>query len=248
MKALIGITSTQVNDRMELLKEYADAVVAGGGIPIIIPAMDSFPFYDEYLSMLDGVLISGGQDILPFHYGEEPIEGFRLREEMTPERDVFELILIRRALEMDMPILGICRGMQAMVIANGGTLHQDIDTCVKRTRRIKHFQECSFSADTHLVELQTNTRLYEIIQKDSVMTNTIHHQAINQIPDGYIATGRTRDGIIEAVESIRHTFVLGVQWHPEKLLEQNRNWEKFFGAFVDKALEYKLKRIKNNGN
>lgn len=242
MKALIGITSTQVNDRMELLKEYADAVVAGEGIPVIIPAMDSFPFYDEYLSKLDGLLISGGQDILPLHYGEEPIEGFRLREEMTPERDVFELMLIRKALGMDMPVLGICRGMQAMVIASGGTLHQDIDTCVIRTRRIKHFQECAFSADTHLVEVQANTRLFEIIQKDAVMTNTIHHQAINQMPEGYLATGRTRDGIIEAVESTRHTFVLGVQWHPEKLLEKNRDWAKLFTAFVDKALAYKNKK------
>jgi putative glutamine amidotransferase len=239
MKALIGITSTQVKDRMELLKEYADAVVAGGGIPVIIPAMDSFPFYDAYLAMLDGLLISGGQDILPLHYGEEPIEGFQLKEEMTPERDAFEIILIRKALAMDMPVLGICRGLQALVVAEGGTLHQDIDTCVNRTRRIKHFQECSFSADTHLVVLQKNTRIFEIFQKDTIMTNTIHHQAINQMPEGYRVTGRTRDGIIEAMESTRHTFVLGVQWHPEKLLEKNRDWAKLFGAFVDHALAYK---------
>lgn len=242
MKALIGITATQVNGKMELLKEYADAVVAGEGIPVIIPAMASFPFYDEYLSMLDGLLISGGQDILPLHYGEEPIEGFQLKEEMTPERDDFELMLVRKALAMDMPVLGICRGMQVMVIASGGTLHQDIDTCVIRNRRIKHFQECSFSADTHLVELQANTRLFEIIQKDAVMTNTIHHQAVNQMPEGYLVTGRSRDGIIEAVESTRHTFVLGVQWHPEKLLEKNRDWAKLFTVFVDKALANKNKK------
>ncbi|MBC3888848.1 gamma-glutamyl-gamma-aminobutyrate hydrolase family protein [Acetobacterium paludosum] len=242
MKALIGITSTQVDDKMELLKEYADAVVAGGGIPVIIPALECFPFYDEYLSMLDGILISGGQDILPLYYGEEPIEGFRLMVEMTPERDAFELVLIKKALENNMPILGICRGLQAIVIAGGGTLYQDIDTCIDRTMRIKHFQECSFCTDTHSVELQKKTKLFEILQKDSVMTNSVHHQSIKQIPDGYIVTGRTRDGIIEAVESVQHEFVLGVQWHPEKLLEKNREWAKLFRAFVDKAVEFKNKK------
>ncbi|AFA47473.1 gamma-glutamyl-gamma-aminobutyrate hydrolase family protein [Acetobacterium woodii] len=247
MKAMIGITSTQRGDKLELLKEYADAVVAGGGIPVIIPAMECFPYYEEYLAGLDGILLSGGQDVMPLNYGEEPIEGFHLIEGMTPERDTFELALIGKAMAINMPILGICRGMQVIVIAGGGTLYQDIDTGIERTRRIKHFQECFFGYDTHLVKLQKNTKIFEIIKKEAVMTNSIHHQSVKVVPDGYIVTGRTNDGVIEAVESVEHDFVLGVQWHPEKLLEKNHSWSVLFAAFVKKAVEYKIKRTKSNG-
>ncbi len=246
-RAVIGITATQ--DRKEgilrLWNGYPKAVSAGGGIPLIIPSVISYPYYEEYLNQMDGLLISGGQDLMPLIYGEEPLEGFTLEDEMTPERDEFELQLIRRAMERNMPILGICRGIQALAAANGGTLYQDIDSCMVRDIRIKHSQECPEWAKSHAVHIRRDTKLFQMLGLEQIEVNTLHHQAVKKVPEGFIISATAKDGVIEGMESAEHDFVVGVQWHPERLLDRYEEWVGFFRAFVERAEEYAMKRDKN---
>lgn len=236
-KPVIGITSTHVAEerKIELWLEYAEAVAAGGGIPLILPALESFSEYNRYCEVVDGLLISGGQDLLPNTYGEEALDGFKLGWNMTPERDIFEFEIIKKSMEMNLPILGICRGMQSMAVANGGSLYQDIDTCVNRDKRIKHFQECPYWYESHQVEVEKDSILYKVFGEKFLYTNSLHHQSIKTVPEGFKVTARAMDGIIEAIESTEHSFVLGVQWHPERLFHKNPKWIKLFQLFIEQA-------------
>jgi len=236
-RPVIGITTAQdlKECEVQLDQEYIDGVVAGGGVPLVLPSVKKYEFIDEYLEMVDGVLLSGGVDICPMQYGEESLAGFKVEWEMTPERDGFEIALCRKAIAAQKAVFGICRGIQAIAVACGGDLYQDIDTMVDRSPALRHFQDAPQWHPSHGVEVKPGSRLYEVYGKPVLSVNSLHHQAIRKVPEGFTVTARARDGIIEAIEAEGDVFVLGVQWHPESLLPRDGAWAALFAAFVRAA-------------
>ena len=208
--------------------ENIQAVTAFGGVPIVLPNLNEDEV-DAIASMLDGLLLTGGGDIDPTLFGEEPHVGLG---SITPERDFFEIRLIQKMLELNKPILGICRGAQILNIAVGGDMFQDIYSQNERTL-LQHDQQAPRWHASHFVDVTKDTLLYQIAQTNRFKVNSYHHQANRKVPAGFQVSAVSSDGIIEAIESTVHEFVLGVQWHPETMLmKKDTISEKMIRAFI----------------
>lgn len=231
MKPIIGITpnySTTTN-KFTIHQDYIAAIKTAGGCPVLIfPDQELPPF-------VDGILFTGGADIDPLLFGEEP-----LREcgEICPLRDAFELRLCAQALKANLPLLGICRGMQVMNIAAGGSIFQDIVT--QTDTPMKHDQQAPRSYATHSIRMEGNTLLSTLWEKEKITVNSVHHQAVSLLGKGFLLAACSTDGIIEAIEHEDNAFALGVQWHPESMGTEDQ--EKLFAAFLEAATEYHLGR------
>lgn len=218
-KPLIGITcSTLVLadmrgvPRYALVHHYVDCVLEAGGLPIVVPSVAP-GHADRYLARLDGLLLSGGLDVDPQHYDEEPHP--RLGQ-VDARRDRFELALARAAYEAQLPILAICRGAQLLNVALGGSLLQDIGTQVAKP--LRHDQETiQDDAPSHGVAIEPGTRLAEIAAAQRIRVNSFHHQACDRVAPGFVVSARSADGVVEAIEHADPAFCLGVQWHPERM-------------------------------
>jgi len=199
-------------DAFLLPRNYADAVQAAGGLALLLapdPALTQNP--DEALDLLDGLMLVGGADVDPAAYGAQPHPE---TIGSVPERDAFELALVRRALERDLPLLGICRGMQVMNIACGGTLHQHLPDVVGHGdhRRVLG----SFDGADHRVRLAAGSLAARAAGEEDHDTKSHHHQAIDRVGAGIAVTGHAEmDELPEAIELSSNRFALGVQWHPE---------------------------------
>jgi putative glutamine amidotransferase len=189
-------------------KNYSDAVALAGGLPFMVSNL-SPALAEAYCECADGVLFSGGGDVEPRLYGEQPHP--RLGE-VEHERDRFELALYRAARARGLPILGICRGIQLINVAEGGTLHQDLPSL---PGTISHSQARRDSSLGHEVTLEPKSYLAEALGKASLWTNSFHHQAVDRLGQGLKITGRAQDDTVEVLENDGGSFVLGVQWHPE---------------------------------
>lgn len=186
---------------------YADALYRAGGIPLLLPPMPGSA--DDVVRALDGVVLSGGTDVSPELYDQEPHSSV---QRTCPQRDDWELRLLRAALDQHLPVLGICRGAQVLTVAFGGTLQQHLpDTFGTGNRH----QPAPGTFGTHRVTLRAETHIARILGEDSDV-RCHHHQALATIPDALRVTGYATDGTIEAVESPHHHFLIGVQWHPEE--------------------------------
>lgn len=227
MKPIIGITPSYSyeDSTFRIHEDYARAITAAGGTPILLFPSDSFPDY------VQGIVLSGGGDLDPLLFGEEPLKE---NGEICPLRDEYELNLCRNALERNIPILGICRGMQILSIASGGKILQDI--YAQTNSKLKHTQKAPRFYGTHTVEVVENSILYSIFQKQSVVVNSYHHQGISSAGDGFIPCGFCTDGLIEAIEHTKKLFAVGVQWHPEAMRVPEQ--QALFSALVQKATEY----------
>ncbi len=209
-----------------LNQAYAQAVSRAGGNPILVARPDDKTLL-EMLSVTDGILLAGGHDVDPSTYGEE-------RSEHTcnvdQDRDRVEILLARLAQEKNIPLLGICRGMQVMNIAFGGSLHQHIavDLAGALAHDMHEGHERNFLA--HEVAITTNSLLSKTVGAERIMTNSLHHQGIKVLSDRLVVSGVTSDGLIEAVELRDHPFCIGVQWHPEELRDEAS--QKLFDAFI----------------
>lgn len=232
MKPIIGIT-TEV-DRMnnhELPNAYIQAIIRAGGIPLILP-IGIGDDVEQILSMLDGIVFSGGGDLNPLLFNEEPHASLG---EVTPSRDVVEMKLANGALELDKPILGICRGAQILSIVAGGTIYQDIHNQYDKAV-FQHSQKAPKEHCSHTVQVAANSLLHSIVGSDTIHVNSFHHQSIKQVPIGFKLSGVAPDGIIEAIEGIGKKFVLGVQWHPEQLaMVGDTNSIKMFERLIEKS-------------
>jgi putative glutamine amidotransferase len=207
--------------------DYVQAVADAEGVPYIIPVIyDSYMIYEQ-MSVLDGLILSGGEDINPLVYGEEP--HFKL-EEILPERDDYEKILLAAADEMKIPVLGICRGLQFINVYNGGTLYQD--NTLHDGTWIKHSQKLHPDAITHTVDIVKNTWLHDLFG-DKVIANSFHHQSIKNVAKGFKMIATARDGVIEGIEREKGSFCVGVQWHPEMMVEKDVNMKKLFKGFAN---------------
>jgi len=211
---LIGISGAHAsNGATQVNSAYIESVLRAGGVPVVLPINDNLEVLKKMIASIDALIMTGGEDVDPLkNYDEEPIPGLG---EINPERDAFDIALIKFALERGIPLLGICRGHQIMNVACGGTLYQDIPSQFRTSNLLKHRQQAPYWYGTHRVELDQNSVLARILGKTTVITNTFHHQAVKDIAPGFIVTGRTSDGVIEAMEMKGNPCVFSVQFHPE---------------------------------
>jgi putative glutamine amidotransferase len=238
-RPLIGVTGhrletgTEVKTLNVTCKEsYLHAVRLGGGIPVVLAPTDNPDAIAEMLERLDGVLLTGGRDVDPSHFGEAT---FNDTVHVEPHRDAFELPLSRQAVERDLPTLAICRGAQVLNVALGGSLWQDLPT--QRPSEIAHQQAAPRDALTHDVRVDRDSLLGDLLQewaREPIRTNTFHHQAAKDVPDPLQAVARAADDTIEAIEAPNRRFVLGVQWHPEELTAYPAHL-RLFEAFIRAA-------------
>ena len=213
MGPLIGVTAEPPNPAGDLRGAYSEAVVEADGVPILLPLGLDIPAFRRLFEGLDAILLTGGGDIAPEHYGERPSPALR---EVDPGRDLLEITLARWALERDKPILGICRGLQVINVALGGTLIQDIAAEVPGA--LPHDNPDTRGAEiAHRVEVEPGSALRGLARRANLETNSSHHQAVRRLAYGLAAVARSGDGIVEALEAPGHRYAVAVQWHPERL-------------------------------
>ena len=231
-RPLIGLSANTSQDglRTEIRKNYLDSIVLAGGIPLILPHPCGAGDVRAVAEKLDGILFTGGGDADPALYGEEMLPEC---SEPDRDRDSFELELFRTAADLGLPILGICRGCQMINVAMGGSLVQDIPSCVPGA--IPHYQTEDGSESSHSVDIAKDSLLYGIIGKEHLEVNSFHHQAVKVPAAGLKVSAASPDGITEAVEGSRGSFLLGVQWHPEHMSAIREDMLRIFEAFVSEA-------------
>jgi len=191
---------------------YYDAVFAAGGLPVLLPPIADEAAVTALLGRLDGLVLTGGDDLDPCHWGEEKHQSCKL---LPRRRESFDLLLGRLALAKSIPLLAICCGTQLVNVIRGGTLIQDIPSLVPS--EICHRTGDAANTAEHDVEVVPGTRLREIVGADRIRANSIHHQSCGRMGAGLVVAARAADGVIEAWEDPEHPFLLGVQWHPERI-------------------------------
>ncbi len=225
-KPVIGITGNYAEGEARLSERYYKAVAAAGGVPVIIPPLADKDAVINTLDGVDGLLLTGGGDVNPLWVGEEPSP--RLHA-INRERDKAELMTVCLAYNRQMPILGICRGIQVLASALDGEVEQDIDEGLAAGRiglgsggggqlpSVKHSQDADRSEPTHTVEITKYSTLYALYYKERMAVNSMHHQAVRSCGRRFNVSATAPDGVIEAIESAEFKPIMGVQWHPEWL-------------------------------
>lgn len=244
-KPLIGVTANFSEGQLQLAPGYFRSVEAAGGIPVIIaPKRMPNANMSLLLDRIDGLLLSGGADINPILVGEDPVPALH---GINTERDLFELTLTRLAYNRQIPMLGICRGIQVLAVALGGTIMQDIATSLPHTQLIKHSQDADRATATHFVEAVEGSRIAELLGKRFAV-NSFHHQAVGQCGPRFRITAQSADGVIEAIESTEMKSIIGVQWHPECFIaEGDTCMMPLFQQFVNDASEFaQARRVHNS--
>ena len=211
-RPVIGITGNYDDLTCKLGRGYYQSVVAAGGVPVVIPPVADKHVIVNTLEHIDALILSGGGDINPLWAGEEPSPKLH---GINQERDLPELLIARLAYNRQIPMLGICRGIQTLATAFGGRVAQDISDVAT----IKHSQDADRSEPTHSVMIEQASSLFDIYQSATLMVNSFHHQAVAETGDKFRVVAKSPDGIIEAMESSEFKSILGVQWHPECLEE-----------------------------
>lgn len=248
MRPRIGITSWHRNDpdkleRWEAVRTtYTGAVRAAGGLPIILPIADDDPeAIGGCLAAVDGLLFTGGEDIAPAYYGEARDERC---QEPDPQRDLFEIHLARAAVDRQVPTLGICRGLQVINVAAGGTLYQDI-ACRPGTRDYHSASLANRGQLIHGVRLVPGSRLQTIMGVAQCPVTSTHHQFVKVLAPGFrIGAESVEDGVVEGIEWPEHPFLVAVQWHPERLYADHAEHLALFGSLVQAAGERPTERRK----
>ena len=231
MKTKIGIIICGLVDQKQFVSDaYIQAIKSAGGLPLILPLVKSKTVIQNYVSLCDGFLFCGGGDITPLLFGQEPDYGIGATDFTL---DLFQIRLMKEILKSEKPVLAICRGMQVMNVACGGSIYQDLNELHFET--INHMQTSLSRKDiSHKVFFQPKTRLNRMFG-NFAFTNSFHHQAIDRLGNGLIVSGTTGDEITEAIEMPSHTFAVGVQWHPEAMLDSTPNMKQLFHALVHHA-------------
>lgn len=241
MKPIIGVTPDyNAGDRKEwggreptyfLRARYVRAIEELGGIPLILPLVANRTARTRLLKDIDGLLLTGsGPDLPPTLYGERQRYKFRV---VSARRSTFELDMVHLARRADLPVLGICGGMQAMNVACGGSLFQDIPSQI--VKPLQHRQTTSATHLSHVVTVTSGSLLRRILRTMSLRVNSSHHQSVKSVAPSLIASAVAPDGIVEAIESPTHRFFLGIQWHPEFLFDRHPLHRKLFEALLRAA-------------
>jgi putative glutamine amidotransferase len=227
----IGVTwKAYTEDNVQLPTPYIKAVKEAGADEVVVLTPEPEVRPERRLEGIQGLLLPGGVDVHPRHYGQDP---HPLLGQVDEERDALELSLIREALRRDIPILAICRGIQVLNVAAGGTLFQDLSLAgVDPGRHRTTEPEWEVA---HLLSLPGDSLLRTIVGVQEIGVNTFHHQAVDRVAGGFAAIAWSEDGVVEAIESTGHRFVLGVQWHPERMIEHHPLQRRIFEAFLSAA-------------
>lgn len=228
MKPIIGITPSYSYDNncISINYDYLKMIELSGGFPIIL----SYTNYNEYLSffhLVDGIIFSGGGDIDPLLFGEEAIKE---NGQICPLRDTFEIELCKIALKQNVPLLGICRGIQILCAASEGSIYQDLS---QQGSCNKHMQQAPRFYPTHTIKINPSTKLHSILQCDTLNVNSFHHQSVKKPGKTFQISAVTPDGIIESIEHIKNDYAIGVQWHPESMTAQNKKQKLLIDSFID---------------
>lgn len=234
MKPVIGLTCSSENLVNRSINKinytYINAVIEGGGIPVIIPILKEANDIERYLDIIDGIIFTGGGDISPLYFNEEPP---RQVDEICHDRDITEMELFNKAYIRNVPILGICRGTQLVNISLGGDIYQDIYSQVPNVSG--HTCGNNIQEGYHTINILKDSILYDVFEKERLVVNSQHHQAIRKLGDNLKVTATASDGIIEAIESTNDRFILGVQFHPEAMAMKYDEFIKPFSYFIDKC-------------
>lgn len=229
-RPLIGVTpdwnpETQL---IQLIPTYMEALIRGGALPVLPPFGEYPELLDEFVERCDGIMVTGGVDIDPAFYGaaRHPACG-----PTVPERDALERHIYLRALELNKPVFGICRGMQLINTAGGGTLYQDIPSDLSTD--ISHRMEKPFTRTIHSVTVRKDSPLYDLLQKEVLEINSIHHQCVKEVAPGFEVMAQAPDGVIEGIWHPGYRYLRAVQWHPERLLDVTPESEAIFREFAD---------------
>ena len=233
---MIGVTGSIEEDerRQYINSNYLSRLQKAGAIPVLLGMGMSSEQIAQCLDRLDGLMLSGGNDVDPMIFGEAPAMGLG---KVSPKRDKLEMRLIREAYRRDMPIFAICRGLQSLNVALGGTLYQDLPTMYLSPESgpaILHSQTAHERYASHAISLGAGTPLHALYGTDTIKVNSFHHQAIKALAPQLSVAARATDGVVEAVYDAGKPFVLGVQWHPERMKEGT----PLFDAFVEACAHY----------
>lgn len=233
-RPIIGITPgfTDEKSRIVIPKGYVDGVNKAGGLGILLPYTADEAILDEAMQVCDGFLLSGGPDVDAKYYGEP---NYHFNGTINPVRDRMEIYISGKAVAGGKPVLGICRGVQVLNVALGGSLYQDVYSQIKDRDLLRHSQDAPSWYPVHNVNIAEDSKLYGIFGKDSLRVNSYHHQAVKTPGKGLKPVAWSTDGIIEAVEHVSHIFAVGVQWHPELMWQEEEEVLKLFEALVEAA-------------
>lgn len=249
MRPVIGITTKFTSDdsfgvnarigaRLQkwhmIADDYIKSVELAGGLPIIIPLFNDPSNIDEIIDKLDGLILTGGNDVDPQYYGES-ME--REIGEIIPELDYMEIELTKKVINnTDIPVLGICRGHQLLNVACGGSLYQDLEKSGKED----HFKASSPKYHAvHEIDIVEDSKVFKAVRKDKLRVNSYHHQSIKAVAENLMTAAMSTDGIIEAVESLDERFIMGIQWHPEMMSRVSEDQLNIFRYFIGECNRYR---------
>ena len=230
MKPIIAITASFKEKSYNLYATYASAVQKAGGIPIVLPFYTEAEDAKRVLDSCDGLLLSGGGDIDPKYYGEEILNDTVATGKV---RDAVEFSLFSLARDKGMPIMAICRGLQVVNVALGGSLYQDLPAQYESD--INHAQTAPKTEPSHSVRVVTGTPLHSITKSERITANSFHHQAIKRLGEGLVPMAYADDGIVEAVYAEVGGYLRAYQWHPERLYDIDEKTRLIFADFINAA-------------
>ena len=251
MGPIIGVTATLKEDpqlmatrplgsfvRADL--DYVVGVADAGGVPVVLPPIPGTA--GKMAERIDGLLLSGGSDLDPSYYGEKPVPELDVT---LPERDAFEMALVEHVLDRGVPVFGICRGLQVLNVALGGTLYQDLPSQYSSDGLIAHRQKMPKWQWTHEVEVDDNSEMAQIMDSVDLRVNSYHHQAVKNLAEPLSVVAQACDGVVEAAEypDLSERWIVGVQWHAEAMRDtQSPEHRNLFTAHVAAAERYALRR------
>ena len=230
MKPIVGVMPLWADekDSLWMLPGYLDGISQAGGLPIIFPFTEDENELEQLMGLCDGFLLTGGHDVSPEMYHEAPMAGLAV---CCPRRDAMEGIVLRKALEKDRPVLGICRGIQFINAFLGGTLYQDLPT--QHPSEIEHHQTAPYDRPIHEVTIVADSPLQRCLGGNRLAVNSYHHQAVKRLAPGLEAMAYAPDGLIEAAYLPGKKFLWAVQWHPEFSFRTDAASRAIFRAFVE---------------
>ncbi len=228
MKPRIGIVICGIKESSQYVSNaYIQSIRYAGGLPLLLPLVRSNQLLAEYIHLCDGFLFCGGQDITPLLFGEAPIDGIG---KTSVSLDLFQIRLMKSVLDTKKPILAICRGMQVLNVACGGTLYQNLLSCEKPF--YNHMQDSQSRSDvSHFIKTERNCNLQTYIGT-KLKVNSFHHQAVHTLGSHLRICASSSDQLIEAIEMPQHPFAIGVQWHPESMYRSSPEMRNLFREFI----------------
>ena len=233
-KPIIGVMPLWDDEKESIwmLPGYFDGIIRAGGTPIMLPFLSDERELHHLMRLCDGFLFTGGHDVSPELYGEKPIENicsYKMRDDM-------EGIVLEKAIETDKPVLGICRGIQFINAALGGTLYQDLPT--QFPSGTEHHQKPPYDISVHSVDIVKDSPLFRCLKTEQIRVNSYHHQAVKDVAPGLKVMATSEDGLVEGLYKPEQRFLWAIQWHPEFSYLKDENSRKICKAFVDSTSTY----------